>query len=286
MEIDDIKKLEYFKRLIKPYKKRGEEKYFINQYLSADGNELKSKFWSETSSSRLAFELYSWIAQVESVVDFEFEYKLKGIYRSPKKPNMDVFIETNDTVYFIESKYTEDAAQNLNGLSGSYYKEKGEEGAKNSRGEEVGSTLSERYYGKDGDAKLIKDFVEDIAKRLKGKSTPRCWMDYKQEVTHLIGIYLSLTYDKKALAKKKIAFYNIYYLQDVKTNDDIEYFYNKARILMSQLLPNVNFEYQHYTIQEVVDYLKTNYQNVNAFGKNEKVLDVLKKEFTKKKVIV
>ena len=49
-------KLLYFQRLMTRY---DSNKYFILQYLEADGHELNGKFFSPISSSRLAFELYS-----------------------------------------------------------------------------------------------------------------------------------------------------------------------------------------------------------------------------------
>ena len=49
--------VQYLGRLCKN-RKQGK---FISQYLEGDGNEISKKFWSVKSSSRLAFDLYSWI---------------------------------------------------------------------------------------------------------------------------------------------------------------------------------------------------------------------------------
>ena len=105
-EIKGLDKLNYFERMIIPYDKKG-KKLFITQYLSGDGNELNKKFWAVNSSSRFAFELYSWMAREEAkdVLDFQFEKKLKNIVGSPKNPNMDVYIEKKDEIIFIESKF-------------------------------------------------------------------------------------------------------------------------------------------------------------------------------------
>ena len=62
-------KLQYFERLIAP---NNSKKYFIEQFLQGSGNELVSKFWKDSSSSRLCFDLYSWLCNVQSVSNFQF----------------------------------------------------------------------------------------------------------------------------------------------------------------------------------------------------------------------
>ena len=101
--------LEYLKKLITPYEKKGKRKLFILQFARGAGNELAEKFWSPISSSRLAFDLYSWLAEEKNVIDFEFEKQLPGLKSGGMGPNMDVFIETQDELIFIESKFTEKA---------------------------------------------------------------------------------------------------------------------------------------------------------------------------------
>lgn len=269
------KKYQYLKRLMKPYKKKNQQKFFITQYLEADGHELEKKFWSDISSSRLAFELYSWLANEDCIIDFEFEHKLTGLRGSKKQPNMDVFIETKDSYIFIESKYTETSSPNIDGLSQSYYEYEGV----NTKGEKIRSTLSERYYGLEDIAERIRSFVIDIKNRLDGsKNKSACWMDYKQEITHLVGIILSLKKDHK-YNRKDIKFYNIYYKQDVETNDDIEYFFDKARNLLADVIGEEhNFVYEHKTVQEIMNVIKE--KDPIAFGTTDrKVCDILKEEF-------
>ncbi|NLY48683.1 MAG: hypothetical protein GX059_06640 [Clostridiales bacterium] len=91
-----------------PYEKKNQIKTFISQYNSGDGNELKKKFWSVHSSSRYAFEAYSWLANEKSCLDIEFEMKLPALTGySVGAPNMDVYIEFTDKNIFIESKLLE-----------------------------------------------------------------------------------------------------------------------------------------------------------------------------------
>jgi hypothetical protein len=61
--------------LIVPYKFKGITRFFIEQYLRGAGKELSGSFWNIKSSSRLAFDLFSWTVDLQSVKDFSFEYK-------------------------------------------------------------------------------------------------------------------------------------------------------------------------------------------------------------------
>ena len=89
--IDRNLKIEYLKRLMfDSYEKKGVTKFFIFQYLRGAGNELNEKFWSEHSSSRMAFELYSGLAWDKAVEEFEFEKQLDGPKSGGMGPNMDV----------------------------------------------------------------------------------------------------------------------------------------------------------------------------------------------------
>ena len=197
---------EYLLKLFSPYKKKGEIKFFIFQYLRGAGKELNKKFWSPVSSSRLAFNLYSWLAKNDSpVVDFEFEYQLPGLKSGGMGPNMDVYIETKDEIIFIESKFTEKADLNYINLE-----------------DEPSSYLSPAYYapshGKKG--MELKDrfyeypFAEEFSKFCYSwEKTMRShldwrehvdWFEPKQETCHLSGILLFLFDPKnKALIKGK-----------------------------------------------------------------------------------
>lgn len=145
------RKLEYFERLIKPYQGKN---IFILQYLDADGNELKDKFWNVRSSSRFAFELYSWLANEKDVTHFEFEKKLENIKNSPRKPNMDVYLEKQKKVIFIESKLTEKTPQHINNLSTSYYL-----GSKEDSERDLEQVLEHRYHGNKDFAHEFPEFI-------------------------------------------------------------------------------------------------------------------------------
>ena len=104
--MDKQLKLDYFERLISD---NHSESYFIQQFLEGSGNELKEKFWSDASSSRLCFDLYSWLCSEPKVKSFQFEKQLPGVLTGRKsgRPNMDVYFEYENHIIFIESKYTE-----------------------------------------------------------------------------------------------------------------------------------------------------------------------------------
>lgn len=268
-------KLKYFERLIKPYDKK-ERKVFITQYLSADGNELNHKFWSINSSSRFAFELYSWMANDPEVLDFEFEKKLYNIKGSPKKPNMDVYIEKKDTIIFIESKFSEHSPQNIEKLSDSYYLPKGE--SKNSKSE-----IIERYYNLENFAKEIPAFIKKVYKVLS-QHYDSCWMDYKQEITHLIGIALTVIKNPQIYRNKIIKFLNVYYDFEDKTDSPFEWFFEEGESLLKGLLKNhcKSFTYRYISAQEMVKGSEVAIfkKNTIAFGtENATIGEILKKQF-------
>lgn len=243
--------LEYFKRLIKPYKRNKENEYFITQYLQADGNELSKKFWSIHSSSRFAFELYSWMAEDERIYDFCFEKKLVGLNGAEKKPNMDVYIETKDKIFFVESKFTESTPQTISGLSEAYYCRTHE--AKNRHGLVVKKELEERYYEDSNAYSAFPKFIKETINMLEGNNEKSCWMDFKQEITHLVGIYLTVS-RISYYHDKNICFLNVYYDFEDGSNILIEQFFNKANILMKKLLKPFckSFEYKHLSAQDLV----------------------------------
>ena len=101
---------------------------FRKQFEGGAGKELDKAFWRVISSSRLCFELYSWIVTKEGIVDFTFEKPLTGICSRGSRTNsyMDVFIETSNDLWFIESKFTEKPTTAQ--LSGAYYQTLDKEG--------------------------------------------------------------------------------------------------------------------------------------------------------------
>lgn len=172
-------KSSYLKRLSTVYEKNGLKKLFIDQYLNGDGSELKAKFWSKKSSSRIAFDLYSWLATNPEIDDFEFEYQLPGILSGGKeagKPNMDVFYKIDKTIYFIESKYTETPSQEL---PEAYYIR--DNVYKNTKKQIVSSSLLERFRNKDFIANEFATFATKYSSKTK-EIDKNDWFDYKQEI--------------------------------------------------------------------------------------------------------
>ena len=120
----DIENLQekYLNALINTYEKGGQQKCFKTQFEKGKGKELNSKFWSPISSSRLAFELYSWITNFNQCKDIEFEFKLPGIISGNRESSayMDVYIKTEKEIWFIENKFTEKAGNLSSSLPQAY----------------------------------------------------------------------------------------------------------------------------------------------------------------------
>lgn len=245
---EEIRK-DYLKRLFIPYRKRNECKSFIYQYLQGSGNELKKKFWSTSSSSRLCFDLYSWMASDKRFIDFEFEKKLESIISGNRRvfANMDVYFETKDGIYFIESKYTETTNNSFYNqtLPQAYWKE--DNVYLNVKGKEVPGSILDRY---NNEAVVKDEFVKFIAEigNLAVQENCASWFDAKQETCHLLGIVF---YAIKNTPQKPIHFFNI--SVNYKRNDGFaELFRSKAEEMMKRILneKSVQFDYQFYSVRD------------------------------------
>lgn len=274
--IDDKQKFEYFQRLIEPYTKKNVKRFFIDQYLNGDGNELKDKFWNVISSSRLAFDLYSWIPGVE------FEFKLPGVICSNKGaagvPNMDVYIETDEHMVFIESKYTESAGLkyckgNNPALSKAYW----------DKGIYNGLPLQNRFYGRKDIGEKFCDFCAEVQSEIdinvKSQDGWK-WFDVKQETCHLFGIIMyalnarkiggAYVCDPNRINNKKISLCNIIWKL---SGDDFRaafpmFFKKKAEELVNEVLGNC-FSYEVYTVQDLLikdSFYGLDFKNAKAFG--------------------
>ena len=244
-------KKEYYKRLLSPYSdKQGKEKLFIDQYLQGSGNELESKFWSPNSSSRLAFDLYSWLVNENCIVDFQFEKKLPGVICSKKGPagvpNMDV--------------YSEDVYGGLN--------------------------ITERFYGEENIALSFSKFCNDIQNKIDSfKVNQWKWFDVKQETCHLFGIIFYLLGAKKEnkqyicthsknLLNKKVHLCNIIWKLgneniDVKEGSLPSYFEKEAKKLVKVCVPSIEFEYRILTVEELLsenNFFGLDYTKAKPYG--------------------
>ena len=251
--IENNLKQDYIKRLGKPYIKKGTQKFFLDQFAAGAGNELNVKFWNKRSSSRFAFDLYSWMAYDDSIVDFEFEYHLPGMKSGGMGPNMDVYIETAKDIIFIESKFSEMANLHFidNGyLSKAYYLDEAYGRRK--------MYLSERYYDH-GFASQISKFCIEFENEMKNSKwhSGIDWFEPKQETCHLIGILLYLKNNEEYLKDKRIRFCNIYYSlkNDIKTE-----LYKAFEKSVSELLENIKsqlggitIEFKAFSVQEMLN---------------------------------
>ena len=290
--MDKREKCSYFERLIK---KNGQcDSLFIEQYLNGSGNELEHKFWSEKSSSRLCFDLYSWLCLDCRIKNFQFEKKLPGVLwkknLSAAPPNMDVYFEIDDKVVFIESKYTEKASWKYikkedidsNGnypLSEAYW---GDSFYKSSK-----LTPPERFYGYEKIANRFREFCRSIQDSIDGDrahASELQWFDPKQETCHLFGIIFYILFgckDNKFNDKTIILSNNVWKCIDSNDNFDVEntivqVFKEKSEEMLNEIFRayNCKFIFEHNSIQDDVlngKFLNLDFESAHLFGLDEKI---------------
>lgn len=295
MDLSEVKT--YIKRLTTVYNKK-EAKMFIEQYLQGSGNELKEKFWSRKSSSRLAFDLYSWMVNEDCTKDFQFEKKLPGVICSNHgpagSPNMDVFIETSNDIIYIESKYTEKAKRDKNKHI-KYISEDPKQSELSKaywfNGKHGGLELKQRFYNEKEIARLFSEFCyNDIYKLIKNIEYKWTWFDVKQETCHLFGIIFALLQagkygneyrcEPKELSKN-VHLYNIIWDENDKIKCELgepnsfpNIFGNKAEMLVKKCVElkgvkGIEFNFEIMTVQSLMnenDFFGFDFTKANAFG--------------------
>jgi hypothetical protein len=126
---------------------------------------------------------------------------------------MDVYIETENDIYYIESKYCEVASnENLTKegkLSHSYWDDRDRK------------LLYYHFWGQEDIAKSFSIFVKEAPSGIDKND----WFDAKQECTHLFGILLdNLTEEngdkRKNPPSKRIRFYNVVFNCGGETESD------------------------------------------------------------------
>lgn len=285
--------IKYLRRLTLPIKDK--ELCFEDEFLAGEGGELNKKFWSKKSSSRLAFDLYSWLIKDENVVTLEFEKILPGVISSnnPKfrTPDMDVFFKTKEDIVFIESKFLE-PFEGLFYMSGEKATLKPSYWKKDADGKYGGRYIGQRFYNQEDIGNLFSDFCFDIqtaistSKYLNDIKSWR-WFNVKQETTHLFGIIFNLldakedgTCHKRTIdinnEEKNIHFFNVIYpMRGDKIeslNEDTTclpgYFRKKAKLLMTK----IGFKNFTYDFKSVLSLLKCSnfygcdFTTAKAFG--------------------
>ena len=277
-------KLEYFERLVAPNES---EKYFIEQFLEGSGNELADKFWSDRSSSRLCFDLYSWICKNKDVKNFRFEKKLPGVKTGKNRvsgvPNMDVFFEINDSLVFIESKYTETGnnwnyKEDIQGngfyLSEAYWGTN-EEGYKSCK-----LTIDERFYNHPEIALLFSKFCNNIQNEINERRpeySKYSWFDPKQETCHLFGIIFYIL--ENNLRNRNVYLCNNVF-RCIKSEDCfnvsgsiIQVFKEKAEEMLNKIFVtnNCKFFFEVNVIQDILDkgFMGLDFTNAKMFAKED-----------------
>lgn len=250
--MNNEKRIDYLRRLCTPYKKNDKVECFIMQYLLGSGNELKEKFWSPQSSSRLCFDLYSWMASDPDFKVIQFEKRIPGIKSGGRQiyPNMDVYFETSDGVFFIESKYTVTVINKgyKKDLPEAYWKT--DNVYKSVSGKIVRYPIIERYHKFEGVKKEFISFMEEIDKKAS-KEDEKCWFDAKQETCHLLGIVLYALENKPS---KPIHFLNVaanysksLFAEEFRTCGE-----KMVRRILAEYSINTSFDYQ---LCSVMSYL-------------------------------
>lgn len=288
--MDKELRLKYFERLIA---ENETDEYFIEQFLHGSGNELEKKFWSDRSSSRLCFDLYSWLCKEKGVKNFQFEKQLPAVKigKNEYPPNMDAFFEKGEDVVFIESKYTEKSEwkykddKHRDGfyLSEAYWGENGYKSCKMSSGE--------RFYGNPQIAKLFRDFCNDIQKEINKRKEKEqkkySWFDPKQETCHLFGIIFYVINNK--IKKKNIFLCNNVY--DIKNSDCfkidgsiVEVFKKKAELMLNKIFEenNCTFTFEVNTIQDILEkgFKGIDFPNAKMFAMHdESLVDYIKTHY-------
>lgn len=256
MTITDAERLKYLEKMIQPYKKKNQKKYPILQFLRGDGNELAGKFWEKKSSSRMAYDLYSWMKDDERIVDFEFEFQLPRLNSGGKGPNMDVFVETNDELIFIESKFTEKA--NLHYIDNGYLKKAYYDEGPYGRSK---MELKKRYYGNEWALEFSK-FCKKWEKAMESNHwhEGKDWFEPKQETCHLSGILLFLFNkdNEDRIKNKKIRLYNIFWKIEGDVYSEMErQFCEQAQNLLDEIIKENNpgiedFKINAFSVQDML----------------------------------
>lgn len=237
---------DYLRRLKTPYLKKGKEKSFFEQYQHGSGQEIKDgKFWRTISSSRLCFDLYSWMAEDNIYIDIEFEKKLVGLNGGGSPPNMDAFFETSSEIFFIESKYTEEVSGQFS-IPQAYWVETDE--YYTAKGKLTNKPILTRYRGHADVKDAFVSFINYV-KELESQRIGSTWFDSKQEICHLLGIvyYILENKPKKAVHFLNVAANHI----DDKISDQ---FCRKGKDMVLAILKNNNistdFDYQSCSVRK------------------------------------
>ena len=282
--LTEQEQLNYLKDMMRPYIKGRKKKYPLLQFLHGSGNELENKFWQDHSSSRMAYDLYSWMREEKytQIKDFDFEHKLPKLDSGGTGPNIDVFIETEDEIIFVESKFTEKANLNYMNpnkkgeryLSPAYYAP--------THGKKPMS-LSERFHGYSY-AESFATFCDEWEKLMikegwRGRGRVD-WFEPKQETCHLCGILFYLEENKKQIKGKSIRLYNIYWeMPDDEESEMEKAFLNKAQLFVNEVIQTEqfgikDFKIDAFSVQEMLrDNSKLSKHIQFPKGKREEIID-------------
>lgn len=275
------RQLDYYRRLSIPYYKK-RKKRFIYQFLEGVGGELTTKkFFESTSSSRLCFELFSWLANSDDISNIEFEYHLPPVKSKNginlNGDNMDVFFIKNKDIYFIESKFFEEKYNKITDIPDAYYKETGS--AISKRGKTIKTSLMDRYDGNKVLYELFPEYTYDLIDYLSfsKRDSNTGYFDLKQMVAHLFGICQFIYKAKEKLDGRKIYLCLIDYDFGKPFPDLALYFKEHTNIMMENYLDKLNVKAKfHMELDYVQNYVKSIPKDTLSFGTNTSIFETLK----------
>ena len=274
-------KLQYFERLIA---KNNSDTYFIEQFLNGSGNELVEKFWSDKSSSRLCFDLYSWLCKEKDIKHFQFEKQLPGVLvrknTMASPPNVDVFFEIGDNIVFIESKFTEkdtwkykvDAKKDGFHLSEAYWAK--------GKYKSCNMSIGQRFYNRDDIAELFSAFCNEIQSLItKSDKTGFQWFDPKQETCHLFGIIFYVI-NNKIKNKKLHLCNNVWKCENdsfICENSIVDGFKLEAEKMLNEIFKeqNCKFVFEVHTIQDILEngFMGLDFKNARLFAMEKETVN-------------
>lgn len=298
--MDKLLKLDYLERLIS---KNNSKSYFIEQFLRGRGDELDGKFWSDRSSSRLCFDLYSWLCNEPKVKNFQFEKQLPGVLTGKNRvsgnPNMDVYFKYGKNLVFIESKYTEkdsweyknDKERNGYHLSEAYW------GTNDDGYKSCKLNIEKRFHGCKKIADLFSKFCYEIQDLIDDRKNTQeydryRWFDPKQETCHLFGIIFYVV-NNDIRDRRVHLCNNVWKCDDSHDCFDIEgsivgCFKEKAEKMLNEIFEeqNCTFTFEVNTIQDMLSngFMGFNFSEAKLFAREDIVLkEYIESHYTKRK---
>lgn len=235
----------------------------VKQYKNGDGNELEEKMRAIRSSSALTYNLFgnNHIAMkvensffVPGLYEVVYEKQLKTIKRSPRKANLDAFLESEDSLIFFEMKMTEWLFNKPGTISDNYL--------------DKGHYFDEESY--EAFRHLIKGITNDSTTDYKAHYSSLKQYDGVQMFKHLLGVYNYLMMEDQYKHKNVRLVNCVWELPDSKVlsegckkvyddkyaleKKEFEEFYQAAQPVIKLLqMKNIDFDILLVSVKDTID---------------------------------